>query len=494
MPKYIFFTGGVVSGLGKGITAAALGRLFKARGFKVDVLKLNPYFNVDSTTLSPCYHGEVYITEDGRATDFLTGHYERILGENLAAYNDVTSGEIYSAVIERERGNTYGGVTVQVVPHVTDEIKKRINSVCNGDKDVIIIEVGGTVGDIEAQPFMEALRQLKVDFGKSNVAYVHVSLVPFIDVSGEQKTKPTQHSVKELQNLGIQPDVIVCRSQYSMNKETRDKLAQFCNVDKDCVVESLFTNSIYDIPLRLEDDGLCKVLIRRLKMEDREPDLASWRGLCERIERVALSDKKVRIGLVSRLASNYEAHISVREALFFAGLYQDTGVEIVEIAEYKEDILKNLDGIVITQELHDCELKIKTAKFAQKRDVPILLLGDACVYGIGGLDYDLVIKQAKSCKASRCGALKTKVISSDSILHKVYGGEAVERHINHIDLKAEQLDKGLIPSGLSADGHIHAYESKNHRFYAGVMFLPQFSTTAEKPNKLMVEFIKSMHN
>jgi len=491
MPKYVFFTGGVVSGLGKGITAASLGKLMRARGYRVDVLKLNPYFNVDSKTLHPQYHGETYVTVDGRACDLLSGHYERIMGINITAKNDVTSGEIYRSVIDKERENEYGGQTVQVVPHVTDEIKSRAKNLCTDDTDIVIIEVGGTVGDIEAQPFFEALRQLRVDLGKSNVAYVHVSLVPFIGESGEQKTKPTQHSVRELQNVGIQPDVLVCRSEKPIAKSSKDKLALFCNVEKDCVIENLLIDNVYDMPLRLEEEGFSKVILRKLGLNDIAPNLEDLKVLCDRIERVRASGKKLRVGIVSRFSDKTDTHISLREALFFAGLYNETGIELVGVT--KESALKELDGIVITSGVHKdfSALKAGAAEYALKNGVPCLLIGDGMVYGIGGMDYNKEIKGA-SYKHSRLGLIESELSGR---MHSIYGEKSIRmRHHNLIRIERGQVetDKNLEVLGVTEDGDAAAYMHKTHRFFAGVSFLPQFGSCINEPNKILIEFVNQI--
>jgi len=491
MPKYVFFTGGVVSGLGKGITAASLGKLMRARGYRVEVLKLNPYFNVDSKTLSPKYHGETYITEDGRACDLLSGHYERIMGITLSSKNDVTSGEIYRAVIDKERENEYGGQAVQVVPHITDEIKARAKNLSNAEADIVIIEVGGTVGDIEAQPFFEALRQLRVDLGKNNVAYVHVSLVPFIGESGEQKTKPTQHSVKELQNVGIQPDVLVCRSEKPIGKSSRDKLALFCNVEKDCVIENILSDNIYDMPLRLEAEGFSKVILRKLGLENAEPSLEDLKKLCDKIDRVSALEDSIKIGIVSRFSHKPDTHLSLREALFFAALHSEKRVEIVSVASIGD--MNGVDALVVTSGIHKDfgELKSKAAAYAKKKNIPMLLIGDGMIYGIEGLDYDNEIKDA-SYKNARLG-LMTNSLRPGSILAKIYKSSTIKmRHHNLINIKDSHFeqDNSLEIIGHSDKGGVVAYAHKKHKFFIGVAFLPQFGSEIDCPNKLLSVFIE----
>lgn len=481
--------------MGKGITAASLGKLMRARGYRVDVLKLNPYFNVDSKTLSPKFHGETYIMEDGRACDLLTGHYERILGITLSSKNDVTSGEIYRTVIDKERENEYGGHAVQVVPHITDEIKSRAKSLSSNGTDIIIIEVGGTVGDIEAQPFFEALRQLRVDLGKSNVAYVHVSLVPFIGESGEEKTKPTQHSVKELQNLGIQPDVLICRSEKVIGKESRDKLGLFCNVEKDCVIENILSDNIYDMPLRLEHEGFARVVLRKLGLEDNEPDFQDLRELCHKIDEVSNLSKAIKIGIVSKFSNKTDAHLSLREALFFAGLHNEMRVEFVPIAG--EEKLKDVDGLVITSGVHKdfSKLKVAAAIYAKKKNIPAILTGDGMIYGIEGIDYDKEIKGAGHIssfgKNAGLGLAGTR-LKSNSRLEKIYGANAInKRHHNLISIGERLFEKD---SSLEIIGHsesdITAYAHKKHKFFVGVSFLPQFGSEIDSPDRLLSAFIQ----
>jgi CTP synthase len=350
--KFIFVTGGVVSGIGKGITAAALGRLLKARGLKVRNQKFDPYINVDPGLMSPMQHGEVFITEDGAETDLDIGHYERFTDENLTIESDITSGMIYRDVIQREREGGYMGSTVQVVPHIINEIKEHIFNVSQQEHpDVVIIEIGGTVGDMESQPYLEAIRQVRNQVGRENVLFVHVTLIPYLRKAGEIKTKPTQHSVQKLLALGIQPDVLVCRSEMELDKSIRDKIALFCNVDSDCVIPNLDIDSVYQLPLVLEEEGLAKVVCRKLGVAQFvEPDLSDWQQL---VHKHSLVNRKLDIALVGKYVSLHDAYLSVVEALQHAGIARGTSVELRWVSS--EDVEKNgasqylegVDGVII---------------------------------------------------------------------------------------------------------------------------------------------------
>ena len=326
--KYVFVTGGVVSGLGKGITAASLGRLLKMRGYKVTIQKFDPYINVDPGTMSPYQHGEVFVTDDGAETDLDLGHYERFIDENLSKYSNVTTGKIYWTVLNKERRGDYLGGTVQVIPHITNEIKSRIYRVANSAEttaDVVITEIGGTVGDIESTPFLEAIRQVVSDVGRENVVYIHVTLLPFITGSNEMKTKPTQHSVKELLSLGIQPDILVCRSEMEIPQDMRDKIASFCNVRKQDVIQNLTAPSLYEVPLMLEKEGLAKVVCDHLGLDPRVPDLKEWEDM---VQRQYNATKNTVIGLVGKYVALPDAYISVMESLRHAGFENESHVEI----------------------------------------------------------------------------------------------------------------------------------------------------------------------
>ena len=377
MTKYIFVTGGVVSGLGKGITAASLGRLLKARGLKVAAQKLDPYINVDPGTMSPYQHGEVYVTEDGAETDLDLGHYERFIDEDLNQYSNLTTGKVYANVLAKERRGEYLGKTVQVIPHVTDEIKRFIYSVgTKTDADVVITEIGGTIGDIESQPFLEAIRQVGHEVGKENRLYIHVTLVPYLKASGEHKSKPTQHSVKELQGLGVSPDVIILRTDEPITDESIfDKVANFCNVRRDCVIENLTLPVLYEAPLMLEKARLSDIVCRELQLDAPKPDLSDWEQMVERIKN---REKQVTIGLVGKYVELHDAYLSVAEALRHAGYYLDATVEIKWIdsetitADTVDTILDKLDGIIVPGGFgsRGIEGMILAAQYARENRLP----------------------------------------------------------------------------------------------------------------------------
>ena len=519
MAKFIFVTGGVVSGLGKGVTAASLARLLKARGYRVTLQKFDPYFNVDTSNLSPYQHGEVYVTDDGGEVDLVVGHYERLLGENLGIQNDVTSGQIYSSVIAKEREGYYKGSTVQVVPHITNEIKERIYSLDTPESDIVITEIGGTVGDIECHPFLEAIRQFKSEVGKGNVIYVHVTLVPYIEMSGEQKTKPTQHSVKELQNVGIQPDVIVCRSDYPIGADSKRKLGLFCNVAQDCIIQNLTTDNIFSVPLALEEEGLARVALRALRLPDREPDLAGWKDFCDRAVAVHAHDRKLRIGLVGKYVELHDAYVSLTEALDHSGTATDTCVEIVWIASEKvtpaaaASRLQGLDGIVIPAGFGErgFEGKVNTARFARENKIPTLMIGMGAQAGLVEFARSHGMEKANSTEFDqktpypvvfspfdpprfRCGAY-TSLLSPDSLLHAAYNADSVqERHRHKYEFNpayaAEWQRAGLSFSAKAQNDTVFdAYELSGHPFYVGVIFRPEFKSRPDAPHPLITAFV-----
>ena len=377
MTKHIFVTGGVASSLGKGITASSLGRLLKSRGLRVTMQKLDPYINVDPGTMNPFEHGEVFVTDDGGETDLDLGHYERFIDENLSRDSNATTGSIYSAVLAAERRGDYLGKTVQVIPHITDEIKRRITRLADDDVDVVITEVGGTVGDIEILPFLEAIRQFRLDVGRDNVCYVHVTLVPFIGPSGEQKTKPTQHSVTELRSRGIQPDLIVCRSEAPLSSDLKRKISNLCDVPADCVVNCADAGNLYEIPLVLHEEGLDDQACSILRLEGHEADLTEWNGLVDRVE---AATKPVRIGIIGKYVSLIDAYLSVVEAAKHGGYHHGANVEIAWIqAEDVEGLLAagrlhDLDGIIIPGGFGErgMEGKIAAAEYAREHAIPCL--------------------------------------------------------------------------------------------------------------------------
>ena len=380
--KYIFVTGGVVSGLGKGITAASLGRLLKARGYKVTMQKFDPYINMDPGTMSPYQHGEVFVTDDGAETDLDLGHYERFIDENLSVNSNVTTGKIYWSVISKERRGDYEGRTVQVIPHITNEIKSRVYRVANTqDTDIVITEIGGTVGDIESTPFLESIRQVVKEVGKENCMYIHLTLVPYLSTSGEQKTKPTQHSVKELLSLGIQPDVLVLRTEKPLEEGLAEKIALFCNVSPECVIENLDLDTLYEVPLALEEEGLAKVVCNRLGLEDRKPQLDDWTKMVDVVKDLMNGGKEeVTISLVGKYVSLHDAYISIVESLKHGGIQNYSNVNIKWInseevtAKTVDKLLKDSDGILVPGGFGDrgIEGKIIAAQYAREHKIPFL--------------------------------------------------------------------------------------------------------------------------
>ena len=376
--KYIFVTGGVASSLGKGIIAASLAKLLQARGLRVTIQKFDPYINIDPGTLNPYEHGECYVKEDGAETDLDLGHYERFLGVHTSKANNVTTGKIYHTVITKEREGAYLGKTVQIVPHITDEIQARVmRAAARTNPDVLIVEIGGTVGDIEGQPFLEAIRQIRWSVGAENSAFIHVTLIPYLHAAGELKSKPTQHSVKELLSIGIQPDILVCRSEMPVGPELRGKIARFCNVEPDCVIQNLNAPSLYSVPLMMEEEGLCRAVCKKLCLPQREPELGAWR---EMVQREQFPSKKCRIALVGKYIQLQDAYISIVESLKHAGIANDARVEIEMIAaedvtdENAAEILADADGILIPGGFgtRGLEGKIAAARFARENGVPML--------------------------------------------------------------------------------------------------------------------------
>lgn len=514
MPKYVVITGGVVSGVGKGITVASLGRLLKARGYKVQIQKFDPYINVDSSNLSPFQHGEIFVTDDGAETDLVLGHYERFMGEPANSNSIVTSGKVYSSVIENERKGKYNGRTVQIVPHITDEIKARLLKP-QGD-EIVLVDVGGTVGDMECQPFLEAFKQLRVIYGKDNVAYVHVSFVPYIEMSGEQKTKPTQHSVKELQNVGIQPDVIVCRSDYPLAFSSKQKMAAFCNVAVDCIIENLTNKHVLDIPLKLEQQGFASVVLRRLKLDDKPADLSEWKEVCRKA--YSLGDKKkCKLAVVGKYVTTPDAYISLFEALKYSAIELSALFEISWIASDKLDdkklkTLSGYDGIIIPAGFGErgFDGKNKAAQFARENDIPCLMIGlgaqaglvdfsrDVC--GLGGAnsqEFDENAAHPVVCFGSefKKGAHKT-LVTKNTKLASIYKKASVKfRHRHKFEMNPDYADTfekhGLVISGKTEYGQIDAYELPDKKFYIGVSYHPEFAAWIAHPDKLITEFMKT---
>jgi CTP synthase len=527
--KYIFVTGGVVSGLGKGITAASLGRLLKARGYKVTMQKFDPYINIDPGTLSPYQHGEVFVTDDGAETDLDLGHYERFIDENLSINSNVTTGKIYNSVITKERRGDYEGKTVQVIPHITNEIKERVYRVAkHQNTDIVITEIGGTVGDIESTPFLEAIRQVSAEVGKENCIYIHLTLVPYLRISGEQKTKPTQHSVKELLSLGIQPDVIVLRTEKRLEEGVTDKIALFCNVSSDSVVENLDLETLYEVPLELEKEGLAKVVCRKLGLEDRTPDMEDWNKMVAVVKDLLKGDKdEVKISLVGKYVSLHDAYISIVESLKHGGIENYCNININWVnseevtPETAEELLKDSDGILVPGGFGErgVEGKIIAAQYAREHDIPYLgiCLGMQIAvieYARNVLGYmdahsselapetthpviDLMPEQ-KDVEdlggTMRLGLYPCK-ITEGTLAHKIYGADLIyERHRHRYEFnnfyRKELIDAGLVISGQSPDDKlVEMVEVPDHPWYIGVQFHPEFKSRPNHAHPLFREFI-----
>lgn len=529
MPKFIFVTGGVVSSVGKGITVASIGRLLKSRGISVRIMKLDPYLNVDPGTMSPYQHGEVFVTDDGAETDLDLGHYERFTDENLSRASNITTGQVYSSVIAKERRGDYLGGTIQVIPHITNEIKSRIGMVAkNGNPDVVIVEVGGTVGDIEGQPFLEAIRQMKKDAGRNNVLYIHLTLLPVVTSTNELKTKPTQHSVKELRSIGISPDVIVLRSDYPIAEDVRAKIALFCDVDMEGCVPMPTVETIYEVPLHLEEFGLGRYICERLGLPDKEPDLARWRELVGQIKK---PKRTLKIALVGKYVALHDAYLSVAEALAHAGLAHEVGIEIdwvdSELLEkensYKKvaERLRGAHGIVVPGGFGDrgIEGKISAARYARENKIPYLGL----CYGMQMAVIEFArnvcgLHEANSTEVDpRCqnpvidvmpdqrdiadlgGTMRLGLypchLAPGTKAAKAYGELVVqERHRHRFEFNNAYRDKltkaGLTLSGVSPDGRlVEIIELADHPFFVGSQFHPEFKSRPNRPHPLFRDFI-----
>ena len=526
MAKYIFVTGGVVSGLGKGITAASLGRLLKARGLKVAAQKLDPYINVDPGTMSPYQHGEVYVTEDGAETDLDLGHYERFIDEDLNKFSNLTTGKVYWNVLNKERRGEYLGETVQVIPHITNEIKEFIYSVGKKtDADVVITEIGGTTGDIESQPFLEAIRQVGLEQGAGNSLYIHVTLVPFLSGSDEHKSKPTQHSVKELQGMGIKPDIIVLRCDQPLEASIFKKIAMFCNVKPDCVIENMTIPVLYEAPLMLEKSNFSDIVCRELKIDAPKPDLTEWNAV---IDKIKARTKTVRIGLVGKYVQLHDAYLSVAEALRHAGYELGCKIDIKWIdsetvtKENSDEVLGDCAGILIPGGFGNrgIEGKILAAKYARENKIPYLgiCLGMQIaviefarnVCGITDansgefadtthkvIDFmpDQNEERAKG-GTLRLGAYPCKV-TDETFMKRCYGADLIsERHRHRYEFNNDYREiltkNGLVISGTSPDGTIvETVEVPDSKFYVGVQFHPEFKSRPNKPHPLFVGFVKA---
>jgi CTP synthase len=526
MTRYIFCTGGVVSSVGKGVTAAALGRTLKARGIKVAIQKLDPYLNVDPGTMSPYQHGEVFVTVDGAETDLDLGHYERFIDENLTRNSNVTAGQVYAEVINKERRGDYLGGTIQVIPHITNEIKRRIvRAGLDSEADVVIVEVGGTVGDIEGLPFLEALRQMRRDVGRDNVMYVHVTFLPYIGATGELKTKPTQHSVHELRGIGIQPDVIIARTDYPVSKEVTDKIALFCDVEPAAVIPLQTASLLYEVPLLLEDAGLTDYVIRQLHLDKAAAvDLKEWRQLIARMKRLS---KPVRIAIVGKYVELHDAYISVKEALFHAAVAhsRDLQVEWVYSGDLEKgkgfDVLEGVDGIVVPGGFGErgIEGKILAARWARENKVPylglclgmqvmciefardVLGLEDAHSTEFESGSENPVIDLMPNQRAiedlggtMRLGVYPCQLMPG-TVAHNAYQVDMVnERHRHRFEFnnqyRAMFEQGGMVFSGLSPDGRlVEIAELKDHPFMVGSQFHPEFASRPNTPHPLFNAFI-----
>ena len=523
MPKHIFVTGGVASSLGKGLTGSSLGRLLKMRGLRVTMQKLDPYINVDPGTMNPFEHGEVFVTDDGGETDLDLGHYERFIDENLTRNSNATTGSIYQAVLAAERRGDYLGKTVQVIPHITDEIKRRIKRLAAEDVDVVITEVGGTVGDIEILPFLEAIRQFRKEAGRDNVCYIHVTLVPFIGPSGEQKTKPTQHSVTELRSRGIQPDVIVCRSEAPLSDNLKRKISNLCDVDEAAVVNAADVRNIYELPLILHTEGLDDVVCEVLRI-DAPVDLTPWQELVAKVE---AATKPVKIGLIGKYIDLHDAYLSVAESLTHAGIHHGAKVEVDWIqAEEVEGLLAagrlaDLDGILIPGGFGErgFEGKIAAAGYAREHDIPCLgiCLGLQAmtvdfarnVMGLVGANstemdpatphavIDLMHDQrdiSDKGGTQRLGAFYA-ILESGSRVFQAYGEPVVsERHRHRYELNAQLKPRleaaGLRCSGLSPDRRLVEFiELDDHPFWVATQSHPEFKSRPDRPHPLFRELV-----
>ncbi|MDY4920718.1 MAG: CTP synthase [Phascolarctobacterium sp.] len=528
--KYIFVTGGVVSSLGKGITAASLGRLLKSRGYRVTIQKFDPYINIDPGTMSPYQHGEVFVTDDGAETDLDLGHYERFIDINLSKNSNTTTGKIYQSVINKERRGDYLGGTVQVIPHITNAIKERVFVVGQQDNaDFVITEIGGTVGDIESLPFLEAIRQVKKEVGRNDVLYIHVTLVPYISAAGELKTKPTQHSVKELRSIGISPDIIVCRSEKPISKEMREKMAMFCDVDPDAVIENMTAKSIYQVPMLMEEQGLDSIVLRKLDMEDKPKDMSGWYDMVERM--LKDYERKVTIAVVGKYVALQDAYISITESLRHAAVANEAELEIKWInAEEIEDaatdmeaVMAGVDGILVPGGFGNrgIEGKIKAIQYAREHKVPFfgICLGMQCAViefarHVCGMEdansaefnpdsthpvIDLMPEQIDVEDLGgtlRLGLYPCKVAEA-SLTMKAYGSELIyERHRHRYEFnnafREELVEKGLVLGGLLPNGRlveIVELPESEHPWFLGAQFHPEFKSRPTRPHPLFRDFI-----
>ncbi|HYK12206.1 MAG TPA: CTP synthase [Gemmatimonadales bacterium] len=523
--KYVFVTGGVVSSLGKGIAAASLGRLLVERGLKVTIQKFDPYINVDPGTMSPFQHGEVYVTDDGAETDLDLGHYERFIDRSLSQVNNVTSGRIYLSVITKERRGEYLGSTVQVIPHITDEIKGAIRRLAP-DHDVVITEIGGTVGDIESLPFLEAIRQFRQEVGRENTLFIHLTLVPFIAATAELKTKPTQHSVRELMQIGIQPDILICRTERPLTEDLKRKIAQFCNVDFGCVVESPDVSSIYEIPIRLMEQGLDKEVCHRLHLDTKEPDLRAWHGM---VDKILNPPARVRVAVVGKYTELADSYKSIHEALVHGGIANDVGVKIEWIAsdrftsqEVAGELLAGYDALLVPGGfgVRGVEGMLEAIRWAREHKLPFL--GICLGLQTAIIEFARNVAKLENTNSSefepecenpvialmrtqegiqemggtmRLGAYPCR-LRKESRASQVYGGaaEVSERHRHRYEVSNAYRDVlaeyGMRCSGLSPDGSlVEMIELPDHPWFVGCQFHPELKSRPTRPHPLFAGFV-----
>jgi len=528
--KHIFVTGGVVSSLGKGLTSASIGLLLEQRGLRVRMQKLDPYINIDPGTMNPYEHGEVYVLDDGSETDLDLGHYERFTNSPLSRKSNYTTGQIYQRVIEKERRGEYLGATVQVIPHITDEIKESVLNLASSDVDVVITELGGTVGDIEGLPFLEAIRQIPLDIGKENCLFIHLTLVPYIKAAGEMKTKPTQHSVGLMRQIGIQPDVLIVRTERPMDKDHVDKIALFCNLEKEAVIEEVDTEySIYEVPQGLADDGLDKLITSKFQLDAEPLDLSNWRSLLNRIKN---PEHEVTIAVVGKYIDHRDAYKSIYESLFHAGFHHSTRILLkrIEAEEVErqgpESLLSNVDGILIPGGFgkRGIEGKIETARFARESGIPyfgiclgmqcsviefarnVLKLPDAHSTEFNSETSAPVICLLEEQKeitekggTMRLGA-QDCIITSDSKADTCYGADSItERHRHRYEFNPEyrtqMIEAGMNPTGTSPNGNlVEIVEIPDHPWYLAVQFHPEFKSKPVSPHPLFAGFVGAALN
>ncbi|WMX15748.1 MULTISPECIES: CTP synthase [unclassified Aureispira] len=526
MAKYIFVTGGVSSSLGKGIIAASTAKLLQARGFSVTIQKFDPYINVDPGTLNPYEHGECFVTDDGAETDLDLGHYERFLNIPTSQANNVTTGRIYQTVINKEREGAYLGKTVQIIPHITDEIKRRMQLISNtGEYDIVITEIGGTVGDIESLPYVEAIRQLRWELGADNCLVIHLTLIPYLNAAGELKTKPTQHSVKELLSAGVQPDILVCRTEHPLSSNIRRKLSLFCNLSPNAVIEARDADSIYDVPILMLKEKLDITVISMLRLADRrEPDLRKWKAFLGHMKNPV---SEIRVGLIGKYIELQDAYKSILEAFVHAGVANECKVHVVPIASEEitgnnvEKKFKELNGILVAPGFGErgIEGKIHAIRYARENNLPFfgICLGMQCAV-VEFARNVLDLKDASSTEMNeqtkhpviglmeaqkginqkggtmRLGAYACH-LEKDSRVRSIYGRKAIqERHRHRYEFNNDYLEKikeaGLIPTGINPDSNlVEVVEIPDHKWFVGVQFHPEYKSTVEKPHPLFVDFI-----